>query len=87
LEKKLIREELSSILRRSAGIPFILTTLIKSYINNDKFSTFSHNKVVNILKESIESLLNSYIRCNSIHFILKHIYILLFLHLNLRFFK
>ena len=63
LEKKLIKEELSSILRRSAGIPFLLTTLIKSYINNDKLSTYSHNKVVVILRFSVDTLLNSYHKC------------------------
>jgi hypothetical protein len=60
LETKLINEEVCSILRRSAGIPFILTTLIKSYISHDKLSTFSHNKVVEILKSAIEMLLTHY---------------------------
>ena len=83
LDKKLIKEELSTILRRSAGIPFILTSFIKSYINNDKFSTFSHNKVVVILKSSIESLLNSYIKCKFLKLFTKLIFPIKFIYLKI----
>jgi len=71
LDKDLIKEELSSTLRRSAGIPFLLTTFIKSYINNDKFTTFSHNKIMVILKYSIESLIDNYKKCKINFFLLE----------------
>jgi hypothetical protein len=60
IERGLSKEEVCSTLRRSAGIPFLIATLIKSFQSNEKLSNFSHNKVVSILKSSIECLLNNY---------------------------
>jgi hypothetical protein len=65
IDNKLKKEELSSILRRSAGIPYIITTLIKSYISNDKQFGLTHNTVVKILKYSLDCLLQSYLTCNN----------------------
>ena len=56
VEKELSNHVVSSILRRSAGIPFLITTLIKSYITEN----YSYNFIKNILKNTIMSLLNNF---------------------------
>ena len=56
LEKELSNHVVSSILRRSAGIPFLITTLIRSYITEN----YSYNFIKNILKNTINSLLNNF---------------------------
>jgi hypothetical protein len=66
IDNKLHKEELSSILRRSAGIPFIITTLIKSYIGYDKQIGLTHNTFVRILKYSIDNLLETYMKCKAL---------------------
>jgi hypothetical protein len=63
LDTNLHKEKLSTILRRSAGIPLLLTTLIKSHLPTDKNLTLSNNKVIEILKYSIETLLRNYLKC------------------------
>ena len=56
VEKELSNHVVSSILRRSAGIPFLITTLIRSYITEN----YSYNFIKNILKSTISSLLNNF---------------------------
>ena len=56
LEKELSNHVVSSILRRSAGIPFLITTLIRSYITEN----YSYNFIKSILKNTILSLLNNF---------------------------
>ena len=56
IEKELSNHVVSSILRRSAGIPFLITTLIRSYITEN----YSYNFIKNILKNTILSLLNNF---------------------------
>ena len=56
VEKELSQHVVSSILRRSAGIPFLITTLIRSYITEN----YSYNFIKNILKSTINSLLNNF---------------------------
>ena len=56
VEKELSNHVVSSILRRSAGIPFLITTLIRSYITEN----YSYNFIKNILKSTITSLLNNF---------------------------
>ena len=53
INNQLKNYEISSILRRSAGIPFLICTLIKSYINNN----FSDKFINEILFFCIEKLL------------------------------
>ena len=53
VEKELPNHVVSSILRRSAGIPFLMTTLIRSYITEN----YSYNFIKNILKNTIDNLL------------------------------
>ena len=56
VEKELPNHVVSSILRRSAGIPFLMTTLIRSYITEN----YSYNFIKNILKNTIDNLLNNF---------------------------
>ena len=56
VEKELSNHVVSSILRRSAGIPFLITTLIRSYITEN----YSYNFIKNILKSTISSLLDNF---------------------------
>ena len=56
VEKELSTHVVSSILRRSAGIPFLITTLLRSYITEN----YSYNFIKNILKSTITSLLNNF---------------------------
>ena len=56
VEKELSQHVVSSILRRSAGIPFLITTLIRSYITEN----YSYNFIKNILKSTTNSLLNNF---------------------------
>ena len=56
VEKELSNHVVSSILRRSAGIPFLITTLIRSYITEN----YSYNFIKNILKSTISSLLTNF---------------------------
>ena len=56
VEKELSNHVVSSILRRSAGIPFLITTLIRSYITEN----YSYNFIKTILKSTISSLLTNF---------------------------
>ena len=56
VEKELPNHVVSSILRRSAGIPFLMTTLIRSYITEN----YSYNFIKNILNNTINNLLNNF---------------------------
>ena len=56
VEKELSNYIVSSILRRSAGIPFLITTLIRSYITEN----YSYIFIKSILKSTISSLLNNF---------------------------
>ena len=56
VEKELSNHAVTSILRRNAGIPFLITTLIKSYITEN----YSYNFIKNILKNIINSVLNNF---------------------------
>ena len=56
IQNQLQNHEISSILRRSAGIPYLICTLMKSYIN----SNFSDKFINEILDFCIEDLLNNF---------------------------
>ena len=56
ISNQLINHEISSTLRRSAGIPFLIVTLIKSYIS----PSYSNQYIINILKFTIDNLLNNF---------------------------
>ena len=55
LEKELSNHVVSSILRRSAGIPFLITTLIRSYITEN----YSYNFIKNIFQH-IRNFIHSF---------------------------
>jgi len=63
LVEKLVKEELSSILRRSAGLPYLITTLIKSYTSEEKFS---FSRIKSILSLTISKLIENYKKCINI---------------------
>ena len=63
VEKELPNHVVSSILRRSAGIPFLMTTLIRSYITEN----YSYNFIKNILKNTIDNLLNNFNKYQDTH--------------------
>ena len=56
VEKELPNHVVSSILRRSAGIPFLMTTLIRSYITEN----YSYNFIKTILKNTSDNLLSNF---------------------------
>ena len=56
ISNQLTNHEISSTLRRSAGIPFLIVTLIKSYIS----PSYSNQYIMNILKFTIDNLLNNF---------------------------
>lgn len=58
--ENLAENELCSILRRSAGIPHILLTLIKSYLIEDKFGVYNIPNFKSLFSEVIYSLTSSF---------------------------
>ena len=60
ISKELIKKDLCSILRRSAGIPFILCTVLKSYNIDDKHKIYNLPKINIILSQTVNILINNF---------------------------
>ena len=56
ISNQITNHEISSTLRRSAGIPYLIVTLIKSYIS----PSYSNQYIIDILKFTIDNLLNNF---------------------------
>ena len=56
ISNQLTNHVISSTLRRSAGIPFLIVSLIKSYIS----PSYSNNYIIDLLKFAIDNLLDNF---------------------------
>ena len=63
ISSKVQQEEISSTLRRSAGIPFLIVSLIKSYIS----PSFSSKFINDLLSQTIDALLDNFNKHQEAH--------------------